>query len=394
MRIAIIEPFPYGGLLQYSTQMADALALRGNDVELVVPSANELSDRRGPARRRAILAPDATPAPLNATPRQLKIRRARTAARLSRAWAQIVREVRSCRCDAILLGGSFDMALNALAGLLAVKASGRTLITHVCHNIRPLNRWGGEGLYVSSGPTLTLLRKLYPRFDLVFVHGERSKREFEATWPPARLAVVPHGDESIFGEEPPAPASQPRVLFFGTWSKMKGLPVLMDAFDELMERAPEMRLTIAGPPAPEEGESQRVLQWAAQHEQQVEVLAGYVPAADVKDLFARARVVVLPYLTGYQSGVAHLAMTMRRAIVATDVGDLSEAVTDGVSGLIVPPRDPHALAGALERVLRDADLAQRLGAAGHQRTLEGSSWASVAEQVEANLHLLSSGGRR
>lgn len=392
MRIAIIEPFPYGGLLQYSTQMADALAQRGNDVDLVVPSDNELCDRPGPARRRAILAPDATPAPLHANPAQLKLRRARTAVRLVRTWAQIAREAGRCNCDAILLGGSFDMALNGLAGLLATQASGRTPITHVCHNIRPLNRWGGEGLYVSSGATIALLRRLYPRFDLVFVHGERSKQEFEATWPPARLAVIPHGDESIFGEDPPAPASEPRVLFFGAWSKMKGLPVLMDAFDALIERRPEARLTIAGPPAPEEGESQQVLRWAAQHRQQVEVMAGYVPAADVKGLFARARVVVLPYLTGYQSGVAHLAMTMSRAIVATDVGDLPEAIGDRVSGLIVPPRDPQALAAALEQVLDDPSLAQRLGAAGHQRTLEGSSWASVAEQVEANLHLLD--GRR
>jgi glycosyltransferase involved in cell wall biosynthesis len=388
MRVLIIEPFPYGGLLHYSTQLADAVAKRGNDVDLIVPKHNELIDRPGEARRRAILAPDARPAPPNAKPAQLKIRRARTGARLAATWTRIAREVRSCRCDAILLGGSFDMAFNALAGIAVTRSGRRTPIAHVAHNVRPINRWGGEELYVSSGPTIALLRRLYPRFDLVFVHGERSRVEFEEAWPPTKLAVIPHGDESLFAEDPPPPANEPRILFFGTWSKMKGLPVLMQAFDELVRRRPEVRLTIAGPPAPEEGESESVLRWAAGHRKQVETLPGYVPMEDVKALFARARVVVLPYLTAYQSGVAHLAMTMQRATVATDVGDLREAVADGVSGLVVPPRDPGALAAALERVLSDAPLAERLGAAGRQRTLQGSSWASVAEQVEASLHLL------
>ncbi len=154
-----------------------------------------------------------------------------------------------------------------------------------------------------------------------------------------------------------------------------------------------MRLTIAGPPVPEEGISGQVLDWAAQRAERVEALPGYVPIEDVKALFARARVVVLPYLTGYQSGVVHVAMTMRRAVVASDVGDLPEAVADGDSGLIVPSGDPSALADALERVLSDAELAERFGAAGHARMLAGSSWPTVAERVESALDSLAGSPR-
>jgi glycosyltransferase involved in cell wall biosynthesis len=388
MRIVIIEPFPNGGLLHYSTQLADALAERGNDVDLVVARGHELADRPGPARRRAVLPPDATPLPTNPTRLQIKIRRARTAMRLISTWTQIAREVRSSDHDAILLGGGFDMAFNALAGLFVTHQRSRTPITLICHNVRPYNRWGGRELYVDSGPTIALLRRLYPSFDLVFVHGERSKLEFEATWPPTQLAVIPHGDESLFADDPPPPATEPRILFFGAWNKVKGLPLLMEAFDELVQRRPEVRLTIAGPSAHAEGEAARVLAWASERGEHVEVRPGYVPIDDVKGLFARARVVVMPYFTAYQSGVVHLAMTMSRATVATDVGDLPEAVTDGVTGLIVPPRDPHALANALDRVVGDASLANRLGAAGHARTLEGSSWDAVAERVEESLREL------
>jgi glycosyltransferase involved in cell wall biosynthesis len=388
MRIAIIEPLPVGGLLHYATQLADALAQRGNDVDLIVAQDNELASLRGPAERRAILPPETPALPTSPSPMQRKLRRARNAMRLVATWGQILREIRAGDHDVVLLDGSFDMALTAGAGLLVTHLKGRKPLAHVCHNVRPLNRWSAGELYVSSRPTLGLLRRLYPSFDLVFVHGERNKGEFEATWPPTPLAVIPHGDERLFADDPPPPAQEPRILFFGAWSKMKGLPVLMQAFDELVARRPDARLTIAGPTVSQEGEAEAVLAWAAERPERVETLPGYVPIEDVRDLFARARVVVLPYVTSSQSGVLHLAMTMGRAVVATDVGGLPEAVSEGVSGLLVPPRDAHALAAALERVIGDPDLANSFGAAGHARTLEGSGWAAVAELVEASLRSL------
>jgi glycosyltransferase involved in cell wall biosynthesis len=387
LAIAVIEPDPRGGLLHYATQLADALAERGNQVTLVVARENELSRRTGPARRLEVLAPDPPPAPDEPSRVQVLARRARTAARIASTWWRILREVRRGGYDVVLLGGSIDLTLTATAGLLFVLAKGRTPVAHVCHNVRPFNRWGGDELYIEGGPTIALLRRLYPRFELVFLHGERSRAEFSQTWPEVALAVIPHGDEGLFVDEPPPPAPEPRVLFFGNWSKVKGLGVLMQAFDLLAERRPDARLTIAGPPA-EEAEAAAVLAWASGRTERVELMPGYVPVEDVPGLFARARVVVLPYLTVYQSGVVHLAMTMRRAVVVTDVGELASAVADGESGLVVPARDPAALADALHRVLSDPMLAERMGAEGRRRVQERSSWTIVAERVEAELRQL------
>lgn len=392
MRLAVIEPLPLGGLLHYSTQLADALAERGNDVELIVARENELARLTGPARRRELLPPDAPQPPCDPSPAQRRLRRARTAARITETWLRIAREVRRPGHDAVLLGGSFDMALTAAGGLLATRVGRDVPIAHVCHNVRPFDRWGGGGLYVESRPTLALLRRLYPSFDVVFVHGERSLREYEATWPlPRRLATIPHGDERLFGSEPPAPSQERRILFFGAWRKMKGLPLLMDAFDILAARDPDVRLTIAGPPVEEEGESERVLAWASERRERVEVITGYVPVEDVSALFARARVVVLPYLTVNQSGVVHLAMTMARAVVATDVGDLPEVVENERTGLLVPAGEIQALADALARVVEDPALAARLGESGHERMRESAGWPEVAERVEREL--LAAAGR-
>jgi glycosyltransferase involved in cell wall biosynthesis len=69
-------------------------------------------------------------------------------------------------------------------------------------------------------------------------------------------------------------------------------------------------------------------------------------------------------------------------IVASRAGGLPEAVADGVSGLLTPPGDPAALADALHRLLADADLRHRLGAAGRARIL---AEFSVDAMVEGNL---------
>ncbi|HEV2974715.1 MAG TPA: glycosyltransferase family 4 protein [Solirubrobacteraceae bacterium] len=386
MRLAVIEPLPFAGLLHYSTQLADALAERGNEVDLIVARENELARLTGPARRRELFPPDAPQPPRDPSRAQRRLRRARTAARMTETWLRIARETRRSEHDAILLGGSFDMAPSAAGGLLATHLSRDVPIAHVCHNVRPFNRWGGENLYVESPATLALLRRLYASFDVVFVHGEHSRREYESTWPPPkRLATIPHGDERLFGSEPPAPSGEPRILFFGAWRKMKGLPVLMDAFDILSARDPDVRLTIAGPPVEDEGESERVLAWASERRERVEVIAEYVAIEDVSSLFARARAVVLPYITVNQSGVAHLAMTMARAVVATDVGDLPEVVENERTGLLVPPGDADALAHALARLVGDPALAARLGEAGHARMRERAGWPEVAARVEREL---------
>ena len=75
-------------------------------------------------------------------------------------------------------------------------------------------------------------------------------------------------------------------------------------------------------------------------------------------------------------------MTMARAVVASDVGDLPSVVVDGETGLTVPAGDPHALAQALARILDDPELAERLGREGHRRLLENSSWDAVARIME------------
>jgi glycosyltransferase involved in cell wall biosynthesis len=385
MRIAVLEPTAYGGLLHYNVQLAEALAARGHTVDVIAARGNELADRVEHARMRAILpAPVLPTAPPPSRSAYLR-RRAGIAMRLVVGWTRIVGATRPGRYDAVLHGAAIDLLPVALITLVMTVVPKRPLLVRIAHNVRAFNRWRGDELFESSPINRVLLRRIYRRFDLVLVHGERSRAEFEAEWGPAHLVVIPHGDERIFVDQAPPPTSEERVLFFGDWRKIKGLPLLMEAFDELARRRPTARLTVAGSPSPEDWDPELLRTWARRHEERVEVIDRYVPIADVAPIFARARVVVTPYFAGYQSGVIHLAATMGRAVVTSNVGDLAAAVEDGVTGRVVPPRDPRRLADALEEIVANPELAARMGDAARSAVLDRSSWDRVAERVEEAL---------
>ena len=395
MRLAVIETAPRGGLLHYAWQLADGLARAGHDVTFVAPRGHELIGRRSAAAQRAVLAasvpPDGTP-PWPGRPPAL--RRLGVAARLGRAWTRLVWEARRGRYDAVVIDADVGLWLSAAGAIVLTAVPRRPLVTVVCHNVRTYNRWAGDELFTTSRVQLALERRMYERLDLVFLHGEASREEFERTWPAVPLAVIPHGDERIFAAVPPPPATEERILFFGEWRKVKGLRLLQDAFDLLAARRPGVRLTIAGAPAPDDVDPEGVRRWAQGHGSRVTVVDRYVPVAEVAAVFAGARVVVAPYEVASGSGVVALAMTMGRAVVATRVGDLPAAVADGTTGLLVAPGDPEALAGALERVVGDPGLAARMGAAGRERALAGSSWEAAAAQASVALRAAVAGRGR
>jgi len=96
---------------------------------------------------------------------------------------------------------------------------------------------------------------------------------------------------------------------------------------------------------------------------------GSVPQPTLFALYRAADVVVVPSVWPEPlSRVLMEAMRFGRAVVATRVGGSPELVEDGVTGLLVAPRDPAALAGAVAGLLRDPERRARLGAAAARRT--------------------------
>ena len=91
---------------------------------------------------------------------------------------------------------------------------------------------------------------------------------------------------------------------------------------------------------------------------------------DVPSVTGALDVAVLPSYREALGLVILEAMALARPVVATDVGGIPEMVEDGVTGLLVPPRDPVALARAITRLLTDHPLADTLGRSGHRLVRE------------------------
>jgi glycosyltransferase involved in cell wall biosynthesis len=165
---------------------------------------------------------------------------------------------------------------------------------------------------------------------------------------------------------------RPIALTLARLDSQKGLPYLLRAAAEL----PAVQFVLAG-----EGGERPALEAeirALGLEDRVRLLGHRHDAAA---LLGACDVFVLPSLfEGLPVSVLE-AMAAGRPVVATAVVGTTEAVVDGVTGLLVPPRDPAALARAISRLLEDPELARRLGAAGRARVEERFSADAMAHRV-------------
>ncbi|MHC3473613.1 DUF3492 domain-containing protein [Streptomyces sp. 7R007] len=202
----------------------------------------------------------------------------------------------------------------------------------------------------------------------------------------ARLRTVyPGMDASRFAEvgESPESADPDTLVWIGRVEPAKDLISLLHAFAEIRKEEPKTRLRIVGTPAGPEGESYlghcRAL--AAQlfpdeadglhavgdNPVSFEEIGGpELPTA--ADAYAAGAVTVLSSVVeGFPITLVE-AMFCGRATVSTDVGAVVEVI--GGTGLVVPPRNPRALAEACVALLRDPERRERLGAAARARALE------------------------
>ena len=169
------------------------------------------------------------------------------------------------------------------------------------------------------------------------------------------------------------------VLFFGYVRHYKGLDTLLECWPRVTAAKPAT-LVVAGE-FYEDAEPYRRLAAAAGGPPGVRLLERYLPDEEVEAAFKAADVVVLPYRTATQSGVTHVAYALGVPVIVTDVGGLSETVKHGVTGLVVPPADPAALAAAIRRFF-DQDLGPALRA-GVRALQQEHSWERLAEETVA-----------
>ncbi len=184
----------------------------------------------------------------------------------------------------------------------------------------------------------------------------------------------------------PEPVGTPVVLFPARMLMDKGLGTLIEAA-RILKETHAVRVVLAGEPDP--GNPATVDASTLQAWQDAGLAEWWGFQAEMEAVYPQAAVVTLPSLGEGLPTALIEAAACGRAIVATDVPGCREVVEDGVNGLLVPPNEPVALAHALARLLDDAALRKRMGAAGRQRVMaQFADRLIIAKIVEIYRRLL------
>ena len=204
---------------------------------------------------------------------------------------------------------------------------------------------------------------------------------------PAKITVIPHGSYDYTGASAPR-RPRPHLLTWGLLGPGKGIEWALRALAHLQDMDPSPVFTVAGRTHPKVAERYGEAYRAGLHRlgaelgiaHAVEYQAVYHDEAALGRLIRSADVVVLPYdsLEQVTSGVLAEAVGAGIPVVATAFPHAVELLTRG-PGLIVPRKDPVALAGAVRRILTDPAMATRLA-----RPLTPTlHWPAVAARYEA-----------
>ncbi|HET7225385.1 MAG TPA: glycosyltransferase family 4 protein [Candidatus Eisenbacteria bacterium] len=254
------------------------------------------------------------------------------------------------------VAGNFSAVLRDLALAGVVRRAGARVIghQHAGDIARTLAR---------RGPERAWMRAMFGAFDRMLLLGE-PWRPLLAAFCRCPTFVVP----STFRREVLAAAAAPRperarelrALVVGQFGAGKGTGELLESLARLRERGLVVPLTIVGPPQRPGDEAAVLARRAALNlEQQVE-MAGLKMGEALWREYRRATLFVLPSHAEGVPVVLHEAGAFGLAVVTTPVGAIPDLVRDGANGLLVPSGDVAALADAIERLVGDPALRQRL----------------------------------
>ncbi|MEW2163828.1 glycosyltransferase family 4 protein [Streptomyces sp. NPDC007084] len=199
-----------------------------------------------------------------------------------------------------------------------------------------------------------------------------------------RIHVVHIGaDTDLFSPDPAVPQVPGRIVTTSSADvPLKGLVFLVEALAKVRTEHPGAHLVVVGRRAEDGPVAQAIERYGL--DGAVEFVKG-ISDAELVDLVRSAEVACVPSLYEGFSLPAAEAMATGTPLVATTGGAIPEvAGPDGETCLAVPPGDSGALGTALSRLLGDAPLRRRLGAAGRARVLERFTWAKAAEGTVAH----------
>jgi phosphatidylinositol alpha-mannosyltransferase len=197
-------------------------------------------------------------------------------------------------------------------------------------------------------------------------------------WFGGEYTIVPNGVDLDGPPAGPKPeADEFRVLFVGRPEERKGLPVLLQAFEGLVEHVPA-KLTVIG------AGSEDVARYLSEADAEPHVEAlGRVEHDELWRRLHEADVLCAPSLSGESFGmILTEAFAAGTPVIASNIAGYADVVTDGVDGVLVPPADPQRLAEELQALHHEPQRRRAMGEAA-RRSAERYAWPRVAGEVSA-----------
>lgn len=293
-------------------------------------------------------------------------------------WIAVGREIRRRRPDLLIMKywlPFFGPCFGTIAR--SAKKGTNTKVLYICDNVIPHERRPGDRLFT---------RYAFGAADCFIVQSDAVERDLTALLPDARYKKVPHPVYNIFGDPVEKRHARARLgitaervlLFFGYVRPYKGLSIMLEAMAQIV-RTLKATLYVVGEFYDDRDKYVKQIGELGIG-QYVVVNSEYVPNDMVGLYFSAADVVMLPYISATQSGIAQIAYNFNKPVIATNVGGLAEVVRDGVTGFVVPPNDPQALARAVTRYF--VEQREQEFAANVMQEKKKYSWETMVNAIE------------
>lgn len=270
--------------------------------------------------------------------------------------------------------GRFDLVLQT-QGLFNAALPGRPLVVYTDHTVASAEEYLASDRRFQRMTQFRMLEtELYERADRILVTAGHVERTLVSRYGCAaekvKTILLGANVDPLQTDDALERYGTGRIVFVGIDWERKGGPVLLSAFEKIADRFPHATLTILGASPQVSHPRIRAL--------------GKRPRGDVARHLAEAAIFCLPSLVEPSAVASIEAMAFRLPVVATNVGGFPEMVSDGETGLLVPPNNPETLAAALASLLENPSRAQAMGKAGYRRASR-FTWEAVGERLSAEI---------
>lgn len=176
------------------------------------------------------------------------------------------------------------------------------------------------------------------------------------------IEIVPYPVDTVLLNPGRGRGGPPVVLFVGRVEKRKGADVLMRAIPQVLDKRPECKFVFAGAVADD-------MRHVAKTPPTGLEFLGARPHDELVGWYQRASLLVVPSLWDNSPNVIYEAMACGTPVIASRVGGIPELVDDGITGLLVPPGDPQALAESIIRLLDDVKTRVLMGQCAREKAV-------------------------